>query len=90
MQVVHDLNPATLRTSGDTIRLDPLVRAVPTLRHAAAMIDQAAHSLAELPSNTWLGVVDHGRSRYASDIAIIRGYVDPAARVAQVLPTLLG
>jgi hypothetical protein len=90
MQVVHDLNPATLRTSGDTIRLDPLVRAVPTLRHAAAMIDQAAHSLAELPSSTWLGVVDHGRSRYASDIAIIRGYVDPAARVAQVLPTMLG
>ncbi|HKC29425.1 MAG TPA: DUF4012 domain-containing protein [Jatrophihabitans sp.] len=89
-KVVADLDPSKLRTSGDTLRLGPLVQAVAPLQHAARVIDQGAVSVDGLPESTWLGAVDRGRARVAADLEIIRGYVDAAARVADVLPTMLG
>jgi hypothetical protein len=90
MHVVATLDPAQLLVSGDTIRLAPLVAAVPTLQHAAAVIDANANAVQELPSSTWIGAVDSGRAKVAVDIELMRGYVDAAARVAQALPTMLG
>jgi hypothetical protein len=90
MRVVAELDPAKLRVSGNTLRLAPLVRAVPDLRRAAQVLDASATQLATLPSNTWIGAVDRGRNRVAADVDLIRGYVDAAARVAGVLPTMLG
>jgi hypothetical protein len=90
MHVVSTVNPAKLRTSGDTIRLAPLVAAVPTLQHAAAVVDATSKQIGELPKSTWLSAIDHGRTRVAADIEIMRGYIDAAARVADVLPTMLG
>ena len=90
MHVVATLNPTKLRVSGDALRLEPLVQAVPELRHAARLIDAGAASIADAPNSTWLSPVDHGRARVATDIALIRGYVDAAVRVADVLPTMLG
>jgi len=90
MKVVVDLSPARLRVSGDTLRLGPLERAVPHLQRASQQIDAAARDVANLPSSTWAGAVDRGRLRAAAEIDLIGGYVDAAARVAQVLPTMLG
>ncbi|MFN2560857.1 MAG: DUF4012 domain-containing protein [Jatrophihabitans sp.] len=90
LSVADALNPTTLRASGDTIKLAPLVRAVPTLQQAARDIDSASALLASLPHSTWIGPVDSGRAKFASDLDIIRGYTDAAARVAEVLPTMLG
>ncbi|MDT4921025.1 MAG: hypothetical protein QOI15_1927 [Pseudonocardiales bacterium] len=90
MQVVLDLDPANLRVGGDTVRLGPLQQAVPDLEDASRRIDAGAQALAALPSSTWLGLVDRGRDRIGGDIELIRGYVDAAKRVAQVLPTMLG
>jgi hypothetical protein len=90
MQVVSDLNPATLRISGDAIRLEPIIRAGPPLHDAARIIDAGAKSVDALPRHTWLGPVDRGRSTIAKDLDLIRGYVDAAARVTDVLPSMLG
>jgi hypothetical protein len=90
MKVVSELDPANLRVNGDTLRLQPLEQAAPTLEDASRTIDQGASDIAALPSSTWLGIVDRGRDRIAADIELIRGYVDAASRVAQVLPTMLG
>ena len=90
MEVVGELDPANLRVNGDTLRLGPLERAAPTLAAASRTVDQGASEIAALPSSTWLGLVDRGRDRIAADIELIRGYVDAANRVAQVLPTMLG
>lgn len=90
MDVAHDIDPHALRVSGDTIRIAPLVRAVPVLQRASQAVTAAAASLDAVPSSTWLGAIDKGRSRYANDLAVIQGYLVPAARVAKVLPTMLG
>ena len=90
MNVVSDLDPAQLRVNGDTLRLGPLEQAVPSLLTASHTIDNGANDIAALPSDTWLGFVDRGRDRIWTDIELIRGYVDAASRVAQVLPTMLG
>jgi Protein of unknown function (DUF4012) len=90
MRVVAQLDPAALRTSGDSIRLEPLVRAAPALRQAARIIDAGAAALDTLPKSTWIGAADRGRNRVAADLDLIRGYVDAAARVSETLPTMLG
>jgi hypothetical protein len=90
MHVVATLDPAKVRTSGDTVRLAPLVAAAPMLRRAADVIDAASVDMSKLPKSTWLGLADHGRSRVAADIETMRGYVDAAARVSEALPTMLG
>jgi Protein of unknown function (DUF4012) len=90
LSVANALDPRTLRTAGDTIRLTPLVDAVPNLRRAAAEIDRASAALASLPHSTWISPVDSGRAGFARDLDTIRGYTDAAARVAEVLPDMLG
>lgn len=90
MQVVAQLDPTNLRVNGDTVRLGPLERAAPALEDASRTVNEGASDIAALPSSTWLGLVDRGRDRIAVDIELIRGYVDAANRVAQVLPTMLG
>ncbi len=90
MHIVAALDPAKLRVSGDTLRLEPLMRAVPELERAVRTIAAGADALDKLPRSTWIGAVDDGRDRVASDIELIRGYVDAAARVAEALPTMLG
>jgi hypothetical protein len=90
LSVADSLNPTTLRSSGDTIRVTPLVEAVPTLQAAAREIDRATDELGRLPQSTWIGAVDSGRAGFARNLGTIRGYVDAAARVAGVLPTMLG
>jgi hypothetical protein len=90
LSVADALDPTTLRTSGDTIKLTPLVRALPTLQQAARDIDRASALLASLPRSTWISPVDSGRTKFARDLDTIRGYTDAAARVAEVLPTMLG
>ncbi len=90
LSVANALDPKTLRTSGDTIKLAPLVSALPTLQQAAKDIDAASALLASLPHSTWISPVDSGRTSFARDLDTIRGYTDAAARVAEVLPTMLG
>jgi hypothetical protein len=90
MKVVTDLDPANLRVNGDTLRLRPLEQSAPVLEDASRTVNEGASEIAALPSSSWLGFVDRGRDRVAADIDLIRGYVDAANRVAQVLPTMLG
>lgn len=89
VSVAAALDPAALRTRGDTVHLAPLVKALPALHAAAADLDAAVASLSALP-DSWLGIVDNGKNSFAADLSAVSGYVDAAARVARVLPTMLG
>jgi len=90
MDVINLINPDRLRVNGDTVRLDPLRRAVAPLEQAAAQMDAASAKVAGLPTDTWLSPVNNGRFTFATELESIRGYVDAAARGARILPTLLG
>lgn len=90
LRVAGDINPQTLRVSGHTVALAPLVRAVPTLQQAGSSLHSAIDTVAGLPSNTWLGAVDRGRSSLLSQLDAVSGYVDAASRAARVLPGMLG
>jgi hypothetical protein len=94
LEVARGTTLAGSRVGGGVIpkllSLAPLVAAVPTLQAAAREIDKATDELATLPSSTWISAVDAGRVAFASNLGTIRGYVDAAARVAGVLPTMLG
>jgi hypothetical protein len=89
MRVATKIDPTTLRASGSTIRLAPLAAARPGLARAAASIAAADRSLRGR-SGTWLGPVDTRRAELAREIRSIAGYVDAAARVSRVLPSMLG
>lgn len=90
IDVARLINPATLRTGGNTVRVAPLVQALPKLTEAAKALDQSTEELAQLPADTWLGVVNAKRAQFAVQLQSIRGYVDAAARAAKVLPAMMG
>lgn len=90
LAVAEDINPESLRVNGKTIRLSPLMRAAPSLAAADAALRRSALRLSGSPSSSWLSAVDHKRDVLAAQISSIRGYVDAAARVTKVLPTMLG
>lgn len=90
LDVATQVDPAALRSAGDTVRIDNLARSAPRLEEAVAALARAGAEVDRLPYSTWLGVVDDYRVRFAQELAAIRGYVDAAARVADVLPPMLG
>lgn len=90
LDVATALDPATLRTSGDTIDLRPLLASAPRLGEAAATLRAAADEVSQLPRSSWLGGIESARAKFARQLDAISGYVDAAARAAQVLPTMLG
>jgi hypothetical protein len=90
LDVAALINPTSLRVHGNTIRLAPLTKAAPQLAEAAATLNRVTAELSRLPADTWLSTVDNKRFVVESQLASIRGYVDAAARVAKVLPTMLG
>jgi hypothetical protein len=83
------LNPSALRVSGSTIRTAPLIRARADLTEVAKLLDSADDAVDDLPSS-WLPIVNSRRNQLAEQMSSIRGYVDAAARAAQVLPVMLG
>jgi hypothetical protein len=86
--VAKDLDPARLRRDGRTIALAPLAAAAPTLADAGDRLDRAARRLAG--GGSWLSSFDVGRAALRGQVEAVRGYVDAAARVAQVFPPMLG
>jgi hypothetical protein len=90
LDVATEVDPASLRSAGDTVRIDNLVRSRPRLTAAAASLARVSDEVGRLPSRTWLGAVDDYRVRFTQELRAIRGYVDAAARVADVLPPMLG
>jgi hypothetical protein len=90
IEVAASLNPNELRTSGKTLNLAPIVAAAPKLSAASKTLDDAIRSIDKLPSSSWLGAVDGPRVRLALELHSIGGYVDAAARAADVLPSMLG
>jgi len=90
MKVAAALDPGRLRVSGNQLDLAPLEQARPSLQAAAREIDAAARAVQRLPNDSWLGSVEGGRQKFARDLAVVRGYVDAAARVANALPEMLG
>lgn len=90
MNVAGSLDPATLRASGNTLKLAPLAGARGELAAAATSVTTAVAGLRDLPESTWLSPVDRGRARIATTLLSLRGYIDAAARVSRVLPEMLG
>jgi hypothetical protein len=90
LDVAALIDPATLRSSGDTVRIGPLAAAAPALQRAAHAVDRSAAAIDRLPADTWLGAINVRRAAAAAQLDSIRGYVDAAARVASVLPDMLG
>jgi len=88
--VAAALDPNALRSSPNTLRLGPLAAAAPALSQAASAVDAASRSVDALAHSTWLSPIDSSRADLAGQLTAVRGYVDAAARVAGVLPTLLG
>jgi hypothetical protein len=83
------LNPSALRVSGSTIRTAPLIAARAQLAEVAKVLDSADEDVDDLPFS-WLPIVNSRRDALAHQMSSIRGYVDAAARAAQVLPAMLG
>jgi hypothetical protein len=90
LQVATSLDPTKLRTAGDTIDLAPLIAAEPTMAKAARTLDAAVAEIGGLPQQSWLKQVDGPRNRLEAELRGIQGYVDAAARVTKILPTMLG
>lgn len=90
VDVVAKIDPARLRTSGDTIDLALLRSAVPDLEQAAASFDSAVNGMHALPLDTWLSPVNAAAASLTGQLDLVRGYVDAASRAAQVLPAMLG
>jgi hypothetical protein len=89
LRVAGQINPNQLRVNGSTIRLQPLILARPELDRAAASLSSAGRQVRQL-SGSWLGAVDSRRVELLRQVDSIRGYVDAAARIAHVLPPMLG
>lgn len=88
LDVAGEIDPAHLRTSGDTIDLAPLGRAAPTLARADASLSRAIDQLRG--GGSWLSALDAGRAQLRDRLSVVQGYVDAANRVARVFPTMLG
>jgi hypothetical protein len=88
LDVAADIDPARLRRNGHTIALAPLAHAAPALADADAQLDRAARQLRG--GGSWLPAFDVGRAGLRGQVEAVRGYVDAAARVSRVFPTMLG
>lgn len=90
LDVARVLDPTELRLSGDRVDIAAIRKADPQLHHAVRVLDRAAARLDALPTHSWLALVDGPRAGLAAELHGLRGYVDAAARAADVLPTMLG
>jgi hypothetical protein len=90
LKVIDKVDPARLRANGDTVRLAPLRAAAAPLERAAVRMNAASAAVDRLPSDTWLSAIDSRRFEFATQLKVIRGYLDAAARGAKVLPAMLG
>lgn len=90
LDVAKLMDPATLRTSGNTVDVSAMQAASPKLDAAAASFDSALHRMDGLPTSTWLGSVDRPRLVLTAQLKSLSGYVDAAARAAHVMPAMLG
>lgn len=88
LAVAKDIDPATLRANGHTIKLAPLAAAAPMLADADQILSRAVARLDG--SGTWFSLFDVGRQRLRSQVVAVQGYVDAASRVARIFPTMLG
>jgi hypothetical protein len=90
LNVAKSLDPRTLRSSGDTLKLAPLKAAAPQLKTAAANLDDAINRVDGLPQNTWFSPINHARLSLSVQLHSIVGYVDAAANATAILPSMLG
>ena len=90
IEVIGSLNPSSLRVHGDTLRLQPLIAALPNLQGASKSVHKALADLAAVPRSSWFGPIDNRGEQFRSTLGVVSGYVDAAARAAQALPTMLG
>ncbi|MGN6605820.1 MAG: DUF4012 domain-containing protein [Jatrophihabitans sp.] len=90
VRVATAIDPATLRVGGDTVRLGPLADVARPLAEAAASLNAVERRVDALPTSSWLGPADHARASFAAQLRAVSGYVDAAARVSRILPSMLG
>jgi hypothetical protein len=84
------VDPRTVRTKGDTIDLAALKSAQPDLQAGRSTLNSTVGKIAKLPKHTWLRVVDNERASLAGELNAVDGYVDAAARAAQIMPGMFG
>lgn len=90
IRVATTLDPNKLRTGGDTVDLRPLIAAQPALEKSSADLQRAIVTLDRLPLTSWLGPLDRARIRLELQLRSVGGYVQAAARAADVLPEMMG
>ena len=90
LDVAIKIDPAKLRTTGDTINLAPLAAAAPKLEAVSKVVHKALNTLEHTPSSSWFASVDNVHTSMTALMADVSGYVDAASRAAQVLPEMLG
>jgi hypothetical protein len=90
LDIAKTLDPRTLRSGGDTLKLAPLQKTAPELRDAADDLDRAITRVDGLPGDTWFHPVNHARLGLSAQLHSIVGYVDAAANATRILPTMLG
>lgn len=90
LDVAGVVEPDKLRLAGDRVDLAAIAKAAPDLRAAARIFDAATRRLDAMPGGSWLPLVDGPRASLADQLRGLRGYVDAAARAADVLPQMLG
>ncbi|GAB2478931.1 DUF4012 domain-containing protein [Jatrophihabitans fulvus] len=90
VRVSKEIDPNRVRAAGNRVDLAALDRAAPVLQRAATSMGTAVRRIDALPASTWFGAVDRGRATLTTTMHELQGYVDAAARVSRVLPTMLG
>jgi hypothetical protein len=90
IRIADDVNPRTLRTAGDRIDIDRLVKTSAPLHSATQDSARTTSEVARLPRNTWLPAADRARSTLLEQLTTLNGTLKGADHAAQILPAMLG
>ena len=84
------LDPSVLRRSDGSVNLPEIAAAVPLIDAASQDVRSATNAIAELPSHTWLPVVDAGRSHVLTQLTSLGHSLRSAELAARIVPEMLG
>ncbi|MGI8870258.1 MAG: DUF4012 domain-containing protein [Mycobacteriales bacterium] len=90
MTVATNLDPATLRRSGNEINIAAIAASRPALKLATEQLAAAAAQVHASPASTWISTVDRGRSQLLTKLTNLSGTLNSADRAATLMPAMLG
>lgn len=88
--VSHQVDPKTIRISGDTYDVSGVVKAAPLVTEAVTSAQDVQRRIVALPAHTWIPAVDRGRDELVGKLADLNATLTSVNRATQVLPTMLG